>query len=144
MRNFRLFLFIAYVNLVSDWGFIFSLKINLFSPWYSWKIAELALNNNHSLMQHARQQYSPSNRINLNLDFLMLRNASSLKQQSTSRHVAPLKHIILIASQPVFSLSPYCCMLSGEATNTNFIVFCLMTQTGILVRVVTNSIYSIK
>jgi hypothetical protein len=25
-----------------------SLKINLFSPWYSWKIAELALNNNHS------------------------------------------------------------------------------------------------
>ena len=27
---------------------IISLKINLFSPWYSWKIAELALNNNHS------------------------------------------------------------------------------------------------
>ena len=26
-----------------------SLKINLLSPWYSWKIAELALNNNHSL-----------------------------------------------------------------------------------------------
>ena len=25
------------------------LKINLFSPWYSWKIAELVLNNNHSL-----------------------------------------------------------------------------------------------
>jgi hypothetical protein len=23
--------------------------INLFSPWYSWKIAELALSNNHSL-----------------------------------------------------------------------------------------------
>ena len=29
---------------------IISLKINLFSPWYSWKIAELALNNNHSLI----------------------------------------------------------------------------------------------
>ena len=28
---------------------IISLKINLFSSWYSWKIAELALNNNHSL-----------------------------------------------------------------------------------------------
>ena len=28
---------------------IISLKINLFSPWYSWKIAELALNNNHTL-----------------------------------------------------------------------------------------------
>jgi len=27
------------------------LKINLFSPWYSWKIAGLALNNNHSLFQ---------------------------------------------------------------------------------------------
>ena len=28
---------------------IISMKINLFSPWYSWKIAELSLNNNHSL-----------------------------------------------------------------------------------------------
>ena len=25
------------------------MKIDLFSPWYRWKIAELALNNNHSL-----------------------------------------------------------------------------------------------
>jgi hypothetical protein len=31
---------------------------------------------------------------------------SSLKQQSTDRHVAPLKHIILIPSQPVVALSP--------------------------------------
>jgi hypothetical protein len=31
---------------------IISLKINLFSPWYSWKIAELALKNNHSLTQN--------------------------------------------------------------------------------------------
>ena len=29
---------------------IISLKINTFWPWYSWKIAELALNNNHSLL----------------------------------------------------------------------------------------------
>jgi hypothetical protein len=28
---------------------IIPLKINMFSPWYSWKIAELALNNNYSL-----------------------------------------------------------------------------------------------
>ena len=28
---------------------IITLKINLFSPRYSWKITELALNNNHSL-----------------------------------------------------------------------------------------------
>jgi hypothetical protein len=26
---------------------IIPLNINLFSPWYSWTIAELALNNNH-------------------------------------------------------------------------------------------------
>ena len=29
---------------------IISLKINLFWLWYSWTIAELALNNNHSLI----------------------------------------------------------------------------------------------
>jgi hypothetical protein len=29
-------------------------------------------------------------------------SASSLKQQSAGRHVAPLEHIILIPSQPVF------------------------------------------
>ena len=28
---------------------IISLQINLYSPWYSWKIAELAINNNYSL-----------------------------------------------------------------------------------------------
>ena len=33
------------------------------------------------------------------LDFY---SASSLKQQSAGRHVAPLEHIILIPSQPVF------------------------------------------
>jgi hypothetical protein len=37
------------------------------------------------------------------LDFY---SASSLKQQSTGRHVAPLRYIILIPSQPVFALSP--------------------------------------
>ena len=34
-------------------------------------------------------------------------HTSSLKQQSTDRHVAPMGHIILIPSQPVFSLSPF-------------------------------------
>ena len=37
------------------------------------------------------------------LDFY---SASSLKQQFAGRHVAPLGHIILIPSQPVFALSP--------------------------------------
>jgi hypothetical protein len=46
----------------------------------------------------------------------------SLKQQSADRHVAPLGHIILIPSQSVLALSPKRCILSGEATNTNFIV----------------------
>jgi hypothetical protein len=35
---------------------------------------------------------------------LDLYSASSLIQQSAGRHVAPLKHIILIPSQPVFAL----------------------------------------
>ena len=38
------------------------------------------------------------------------------------RHVVPLGHIILIPSQPVFALTPKCCVISGEAVNTNFIV----------------------
>jgi len=33
-------------------------------------------------------------------------------------------------SQPVFALTAYCCMLTGEATNTNLNVFCL-TKRGI-------------
>jgi hypothetical protein len=37
------------------------------------------------------------------LDFY---NARSMKQQSAGRHVAPLEHIILIPTQPVFALSP--------------------------------------
>jgi len=37
------------------------------------------------------------------LDFY---SASSLIQQSADRHVAPLRHIIMIRSQPVFALSP--------------------------------------
>ena len=36
---------------------IISLKINFFSPRYSWKIAELALKNNHSLTQSLRSEF---------------------------------------------------------------------------------------
>jgi hypothetical protein len=46
-----------------------------------------------------------------------------MKQQSADRHVVPLGHIILIPSHSVFALSPLCWVLSGEATNANFIVF---------------------
>jgi hypothetical protein len=37
---------------------------------------------------------------------LDLYGASSLKQQSAGRHVAPLGHIILISSQRIFAISP--------------------------------------
>jgi hypothetical protein len=37
---------------------------------------------------------------------LEIYSASSLKQQSAGRHVAPLRHIIPIPSQPVFVLTP--------------------------------------
>ena len=39
------------------------------------------------------------------------------------RHITSSGHIILILSQLVFALSPLCSVLSGEARNTNFIVF---------------------
>jgi hypothetical protein len=43
-----------------------------------------------------------------------------MKQQSMGRHVAP--HYS--DSKPTsLALSPYCCMLSGEAINISFIVF---------------------
>ena len=47
-------------------------------------------------------------------------SACSLKPQSKGRHVTTIGHIILIPSQPVFVLTPQCCTLGGEATNTNF------------------------
>ena len=56
---------------------------------------------------------------------LDLYSATSLKQQSSDRHVTSLGHII----QANYSFSK-CCMLSGEATNTNFIVFGL-TRPGL-------------
>ena len=36
---------------------IISLTINLFSPWYSWQIAELALNNNHCTITNTISAY---------------------------------------------------------------------------------------
>ena len=38
----------------------------------------------------------------------------------------PLGRIIQISSQPVFGLNRECCMLSGNAANTDFIVFGLI------------------
>jgi hypothetical protein len=51
------------------------------------------------------------------------------KQQSTDIHVTPFGHIILILRQPIFALSPECCVLIREAANAIFNVFGL-TQRG--------------
>ena len=45
---------------------------------------------------------------------LHLHSASPLKQQIVDRHVASLRHIILIPSQPVIALYMQCCVISGE------------------------------
>ena len=59
----------------------------------------------------------------MTLDTTKQYNASSLKQLSVDRHVPPLGHIILIPSQTVFDFTPECCMISGEASTTDCIVF---------------------
>jgi len=40
--------------------------------------------------------------------------ASSLKQQYMGMHVAPIKNISLIPSQPVYALTPHCCKLAEK------------------------------
>ena len=57
------------------------------------------------------------------VEYLECYKCSSLKQRCVDGNAAPLGHIIPIPNQPVFSL--LCCVLSGEAVNTNFIVFSL-------------------
>ena len=48
----------------------------------------------------------------------------SLKQQFAGRHVTPLWHNS--DCEPTsFTFTPWCCVLSGEATNINFIVYSL-------------------
>ena len=72
-----------------------------------------------------RTSTSPDNTIgkdSLRRRQLQNNSASSLKQQSVGRHVIPLGHIILIPSQPVFTLAHNVACFSGEAANTNFIV----------------------
>ena len=40
-------------------------------------------------------------------------------QVQKCKHVTPPGNIILIPNQPVFALSPICCLVSGEEINTN-------------------------
>ena len=65
----------------------------------------------------ARSSYLPcdDNDVHIALDklaYLVVQSVSSLKQQSAGRHVAPLGHIVLIASQPVFTFSLWCSVFS--------------------------------
>ena len=48
---------------------------------------------------------------------------SSLKQQPTGRNIVTIWHIILILNLPIVALTTYYRGSSGEAANTNFIVF---------------------
>ena len=57
-------------------------------------------------------------------------SGGSLKEQYAGIIVAPLGHIILISSRQVFDLSPWCCVLSGEATDTN-VILCGLTPSGL-------------
>jgi hypothetical protein len=59
------------------------------------------------------------------LDFY---NASSLKQQSTDRHIASLGHIILILSQPVFALSLNEKINKGSLTMTIYVTKATQTS----------------
>jgi hypothetical protein len=55
--------------------------------------------------------------------YLNFYSGSWLKQQSVGRLVSPLWHIILIPREPVFALTPLCCMFSRKVANTYFMVF---------------------
>ena len=58
-------------------------------------------------------------------------SASSLKQHSADRNVAPLGHLIMIPRQPVFGFSSECSVLRVEATNVSFTVFGLTRSTAL-------------
>jgi hypothetical protein len=70
---------------VSEW-LLFNGNSSIFQLYFQWGDDEVRF----VLHQHAE------------LDFY---SANSMKQQSAYRHVAPLWHIILIPSQPVWSYS---------------------------------------
>jgi hypothetical protein len=69
-------------------------------------------------------------------DYLDFYSASSLKQQFMDRHATPLGHISLIKNLTVFTISPKCCVLSVEATHTNFIKRII----GVMVSVLASSV----
>ena len=65
-----------------------------------------------------------TNMLIVGLFYIMLGHWNNSPRVDMSLH---LVYIIVIQSQPVFALSPECDVLSGEATNTIFIVFGLIS-----------------
>jgi hypothetical protein len=82
------------INTPSEWVIVVSRQFSNFSA-ISWR-EQVNLQWDDDDARFVLDQHAE-------LDFY---SASSLKQQSTGRHVAPLRHVILIPSQPVFALSP--------------------------------------
>ena len=82
-----------------------------------WAISQLSHGENTSHSMKTR--WCPlCTKTNAELGF---RSASSLKQHIAGRHIAQFGRIILITSYPVFHFSPWCCVLSGKATNIIFL-----------------------
>jgi hypothetical protein len=95
----------------------------LFCSSHSWKIAELAVKTTitHSSLDDDEVCFVLDHHAGLDFN-----SASSLKQQSADRHVAPLRHIILIPSKPVFALS------QTTITHSSFCVLCpILTVSGL-------------
>ena len=89
----------------SEWMLVFNAKRTFVLSWREQGTFRWLNDNIHFVLdQHSY------------LDFY----SAGTQQQSAGGYVAPFGHIIVISSQPVFALTPYWCMLSVEATNTNF------------------------
>ena len=96
----------------SEWMLVFNAKRTFVLSWREQGTFRWLNDNIHFVLdQHS---------------YLDLYSAGT-QQQSAGGYVAPFGHIILISSQPVFALTPYWCMLSVEATNTNFTVIWIDT-----------------
>ena len=85
--------------------------LGIFYEYRKWVSAWLLFNANFSVISWREQVHDQwdDDEVGFVLDQhaeLDFYSASPLKQQSAGRHVAPLGHIILIPSQPVFALSP--------------------------------------
>ena len=76
--------------------------------------------------EHLFYLYHAENKFHF--DWMIMRPfyiAIPLRQQSVDKHVALLRRIILVRIQAVFLLTPYYFVFSGEAANTNCIIFVL-------------------